>query len=1369
MVLMNTDIYANAYGFPYDPVAAQQIEDRNDASAYSYIPEIPRLYLRSHIFGGSCVREERSALVYDHNNKCLCYKKITTPKLQERVFLEIISNAIDNAFKSQRMGVFAPTLDVEMNADMISVKSSGLPIPVDIHVYFYDHKQTFGTCAELIMSVIGAGGNADDTKAKQGGGQNGYGAKLCNVFARFFQIEIGDNVRGFHEIITWQKNMTEKIEHVITPAYNITSHRDKEGKFHIYPQNQNERYNGENFVKITWKQDFRKFGRDYFVEEDMQLYMKYVVEASFIAKFKTTFNGIDLSCLTPTHFVSMLPKSLQKATLVHYELSPEDVIRTKNLHQKQVEDAVSMLQVIPTVELIIIDSPGQDNMHISYTNGIWNSTGGVHTDAVYRAILDIIKQGLASKKGMEDFDFSKFDIRAIKGHCTVIINYRVNNPVFKGQDKERLDKPEPKISFNPDEVTKIKKFALTHHIEQIAAGKILKEFSDTTGSFKNDENFRHADWHGTKNQHKCVLLLCEGNSAGSYLKDWIYGTPERTNKYCTLFLRGKLLNVTKKELHKLLHPKSGNDVIRKIVGIMGLKPGVDYRTPEGAATLEYQEMWAMTDADTDGFHIQSLIMNLLHTFFPTFLMAGKFRYVPTPYIRLLTSEKKGKTKKVFYSNVDYKNYVKQTGDNKGYAKPFKGLGSGGKDYAKEDAQISPIVICNYDDYAPFAMDVAFGKDSNSSAKRKVWIEQCRPNIGFNIIKDYGSPNSREKYVHTTEYFNTNLVSYSIDSFERALPSANDGLKLSQRQSLFFILEHWDYGRSNKGTENLATIAGEAKTRTKYHHGDLGPTIARFTTRFPGSNNVPLLTVHEGQFGSREKNGQDIGAPRYISTDPEDIVKLIFDKELTKLIPKKIEEGKEVEPYWLPTKILLPFMNGVLGVATAYSIDQPSYHPMEGCQWILNYITGKQVFPLIPWFRGFTGAVELELVKGKRKQSKDFQETEEYVKYYEGLTVTTKGIFQVMRERSVLYEVPDENDPKKKKKVQANVKDILITEIPIGIATDSYITWLETKCDKVDKSGTKDTDTPVLLVLGWKGEVSYKSLRLIKRKGINNITVIDDRGIPLQLRNVYQMLKLYCDNMMNLYKDLKAKRLSDLLIKIKDEEIMCKLIELVVTDVILVFKQKRANIFTQMAQYGIANEYYEKVGLKGLDEDGYNEHYKKLNDLRQQYANIEARHHLTDWCEDLGKLYDIFSKDPSYNKLPHHVYPFNYCDIQDLLSGKIKSPLPLKEEVQPPPLGTVEHMVASGIDPSTVQIFTCQQGYQWYVDVNTQQYVRYIGSAEQAPQPMTYTDAVTGEAISSDVELTEEQINLQMATYMEQSKNLKKPLNLHQNSQIIGVI
>ena len=1241
---------SDEYGFPYDPMLEKKIQDSNDANSYGYIPEIPRLFLRSHIFGGSHVREERKVYVYNRRLGKLEKRVITTPKLEERLFLEILSNAIDNIFKSQRMGYQYGDIIISMTSDTFSIRSGGVPIPVDIHPYFYQ-QGNFGTCAELIFGVIGAGGNTNDSIVKQGGGQNGYGAKLVNVFARRFTVKIGDRDRGFYQEIEWRKNMMEKAFVNIQPSYATTTQPDQQGLYHIYPTG--ERYNGENFVEIIVKQDFRKFGVDFFTEDDLELYMKYAIEASFNAAVKIKFNDVVFDCRTAEKIVSMYPKDLVKNSLVHYEF-----FTPPQLSGKQLEEAIANSQIIPSVQLVVIDTPGEGS-HISYCNGIYNVDGGEHTDVAYREVLKIIKETFQTNKNFDKgLDLSKINIGDLKKHATIIINYKCHDPVFKGQDKEKLLKPAPKINITIDEAAKMKKWNMITAIYTTLTGKHLKEMGGgkaNKGRIKDDFHFRDANWFGTSRQGETVLIICEGNSAGSYILKWILATPERKDKYAVLLLRGKFKNVTDiTNIMELLD----NAEIKKFIEYMGFEFGCDYRIPQNLARLRYGYIYSMVDADSDGSHIQSLVMNFIYRVFPTFLMAQRFFYVPTPVIRVLTGPNGG-TKHVFYNMFDYKKYVKSINGEKHYPKYFKGLAAGKDVYAAEDARISPIVYANFDSLAASAFDIAFKR--GLTTERKKWIELWRSKIDFEILHQLSQTDPRYQYANISDYINTKLVEYSIDTFSRALPSYKDGLKKSQRQVLWFILTEWNFGNTNKQEQNIESIALKAKVESKYHHGDLTDTLARMSSNYPGSNNIPLM-AQEGQFGTREHLGKDLGAVRYIETKPESIIKKIFDKELMDLIPRNVVENKDVEPKWIPSKIPLHIINGVIGLATAYSVEIPSYHPIDVILWIIQYITKELCFPIVPWFKGFTGIIELEIFKNKYKKNNQLLlENQEMVPYYEGLTLTTKGLYEVIRQRNQEYT---EEVNGKKEKVTHRVSDILITEIPIGVGTSKYMFEMEKKCDKVEDK-VENPDNPRMIIHGWKDEISHKSLNLIERTGLCNITLIDDDAIPIQMRNIYEALKLYCDNMMSLYELLKTTRLDKIKRDIVKETKIIKLIDLLRSKTIIDDDQSDEFIKEQMLKYEIEFEYYQKLGRRSTSKDGYNEHIRKLDKLKSEYSVIEERHYLKEWYDDLISLRDHFSSLPEYHKLQHHQYPFIPTKIEDLLTGKIKSPFAVKEEILPP--------------------------------------------------------------------------------------------------------
>uniref|UniRef100_A0A6C0BDG6 DNA topoisomerase (ATP-hydrolyzing) n=1 Tax=viral metagenome TaxID=1070528 RepID=A0A6C0BDG6_9ZZZZ len=1235
------------YGIVYDPNQEKILKDINDASRYGYIPEVPRVFLRSHVYGGSHVREERNVLLYDIKEKYFIRKKITTPKLEERLLLEMLSNCIDNAFLSRRMNVDPGDVTIDMTSDTISIRNTGIPIPVDIHEYFYSQNQ-FGTCAELIFGIIGAGSNTDDRVTKQGGGQNGIGSKLCNIFSREFTVEIGDNIRGFHQKVIWRRNMTKKVSSVITPStYNIVMGQDR--KYHIVPIG--DRYNGPNFVKITWKQDFRKFGIDYFSQEELELYMKYAADATFQGKIPIVFNNTTIDCRGAQSYANLFPKEMSKTAFIHYEFSQAPPIQGREL-----EAAIASFQIVPDVELIVLDSPGE-GMHISYCNGIYNVDGGVHTDAAYREVLRAVKEVMASNKGFDKgLDMSKLDIRDIKKHCTIIINYKCKEPVFKGQDKERLNKPEPKINISPDESAKMKKWKLVDILYKSLTGKNLTAISGGRlgrGRVKDDENFEDANWVDTPRRNEAVMVICEGKSAGAYILKWILSTPERKDKYAAFLLKGKVKNVTDLGVMEI----ESNEELRKLIKYMGLEYGVDYRTKEGAASLRYGYIYVMVDADSDGSHILCLFLNFIYRAFPTFAMAGRIFYPPTPVIRVLTSS--GQTKEIFYNMFQYNQWNEKNGFQKHTAKYFKGLAAGKDAFAKEDSKISPLVLFGFDQLACQALDIAFKRGLTN--ERKKWIQFWRDKIDTEVVTKIQCQNPRLWHVNISDYINTKLVEYSIDSFTRALPGYKDGLKKSQRQVLWYILDEWNFGHSRKSETKLSQIASAAANKCKYHHGDKGliDVLSRMASFYPGSNNCPLMSP-EGQFGTRNKLGADVGAARYVETKPEPFFTYIFDEELLNLVEQNVVEDKKVEPKWIPCKVPLHIINGVVGVATAYSLEIPSYHPVDVIVWILQYISEQMVFPMVPWFRGFTGGIELEIFKGKYKKESSQQLTEEMIHYYEGLTLTTTGIFRHIRNRNQEYT---EEINGKKTKVVHEVADVYVTEVPIGVGLASYRSAMEKLCDRIDDK-METTDTPNIIIEGWKKPITHKDLLLIERTGLCNITLIDDDSFPIQMRNIYEALKIYCDNMIDLYLKLKEKRLKELEEGILHESKIIKLIELLLTDTIIAKKQNESYVAEQLKPYGIEYEIYKKLSRRSETIEGYQEHLEKLTTLQKRYELIRNKHHLAEWSADLNKFMNELTKDPSYQKLQHHQYPFVPTNINDLLSGKIKSPYKIKEETLP---------------------------------------------------------------------------------------------------------
>lgn len=1247
------------YGIPYDANLQKVIQDSCDVSQYDYLPEKPRLYYKSHIFGGVHQRDLRWSNLFIAEENKIIRKQITTPKLLERLFLEILSNALDNVYKSRRMGIDPSHIEITMTGDTFSVKNFGIPIPVGLHKYF-TKQGIIGTAAELIFGVIGAGSNTSESVIKQGGGQNGYGAKLTNIFSREFIVKICDSIRGFQQTCIWRRNMMDDPIVQITPNYTLQDNwiqdQDLYGRVStinvpiMIPDEQN-RYRGPNSVEISAKIDFRKMGCQGFDQNDLQLFMRFAVEATFHSKIPVIFNGVKFDFRNVNDFNKIFNANPVNTPIIHYEwpngISPQCI-------GKQLDNYVATGQLTPEIELVIIDTP-DSGQHISYCNGIYNIKGGSHTNVAYQEVLKVIKDVISSNKGFEKsgLDLSKIDIGDLKKHLTIIINFKCNEPSFKGQDKELLQSPTPKINIPIEAAAKIKKWKVVDRIYTTLTGKHIKvsDTKTTGGRIKDDWNFEEANWVGTSKSPECVLITVEGKSAGSSVLNWILATDERKNKYAILPVQGKLKNITDLSVLEVEQCKE----IMTFIKYSGLKYGVDYTTREAQCRMKYGYFYGMTDADSDGSHIQSLYFNVIYRLFPSLFIANRVFYVPTPVIRIINS--KGDTDKICYNMTDYEEYIKTHKVSSKKVKYFKGLASRNKKFVQEEAKIGPIVCAYFDQQAAQSLDIAFKK--GLTTQRKQWLAFWRDKIDQNIIHQL-QQGSRFVAAEISMYINTKLVEYSIDSFSRALPSFKDGLKLSQRQLIWYLLEEYNYGGSSKNEAKIGELAQGASMKCKYHHGDLTKTLARLGCDYPGSNNLPII-AQEGSFGTRNKLGADAGADRYVETKTLEIVSLIFKKELTNLIEQLIVQDHKVQPKWLPSLIPLHVINGVLGIATAYSTEIHSYHPIDVIDWITCYITGNNPFPMIPWFMGFTGEVSMEIFKGKfTKEEKFIMQGQEQIPYYEGLTLTTKGIYRAIGQRQTSVEKEING---KKQYVAVNGYDIEILEIPIGIATSKFRFEMEKNCDKVHDE-MKDTDSVHMFLLGWNKDLNEKELGMIKRSGMTNITLIDDDSFPVQLRNVYEVLKLYCDNMNDLFVKLKEKRLFDLSQEIINEQKTIKLMELILSKNLIYEDQEDYYITQQLAQHGIEFEFFEKLGFKSIKKNGLEKHRNTYAKLLEKYNLIQNTHYLEEWLSGLRELRNIFLADPKYQKYQHHIYPYVYTPINSLLDGSVKSPYKLKEEVLP---------------------------------------------------------------------------------------------------------
>jgi DNA topoisomerase-2 len=354
----------------------------------------------------------------------------------------------------------------------------------------------------------------------------------------------------------------------------------------------------------------------------------------------------------------------------------------------------------------------------------------------------------------------------------------------------------------------------------------------------------------------------------------------------------------------------------------------------------------VSDADSDGKHITGLILNIFHSMYPSLLKREFLFSMRTP---IMTVYSRGVEKDI-YSEHEGKVYM-HTIKGKFDVKWRKGLGSSKNDEVKKSFG-KRIVRFVADPSTDQEMVKAF--DKKFADQRKAWLALNRGDEKEDMKEENGIED-----LPISNFINHEFIDFSLEDCQRSLPNVCDGLKESQRKVLYACLKK----RLTTNTK-VAQLAGSVAEITQYHHGEqnLLDTIIKLAQNFVGSNNIPYLT-REGQFGSRLDGGQDAAAARYIYTCLEKTTRLLFREEDDPVLKYVISDGETIEPeFYLPIIPTL-LVNGCSGIATGWSSSVPAYNPKDLIQWIRDWLDQGDIEfefeELVPWYKGFTGKIELE--------------------------------------------------------------------------------------------------------------------------------------------------------------------------------------------------------------------------------------------------------------------------------------------------------------------------------------------------------------------------------------------------------------------------
>ena len=1076
---------------------------------YQKVTQYEHILKRPDSYIGSIEFQKERLWVYNSETEKLEFREVKYVPGLFKIFDEILVNAADNYQNDKSMKYIKVTIDRDKNT--IKVKNGGRGIPIEIHKKYNMY------VPQLIFGNLLTSSNYNDDVKKVTGGRNGYGAKLTNIYSKTFIVETAYSEKGKKYYQKFYNNMLKFDEPKI------------------------EDYSKDDYTCITFEPDLSRFGMTELDDDIVALFEKRV---------------FDMAGITP------------KSVSVY--------LNNKKLNVKNFEDYIHMYLDASKEEdemdpPIVYESPHErwevgmslsesQFQQVSFVNAISTTKGGKHVDYCVEKIIKVIMEKIAKKD-------KNLNIKPqhIKQHLWIFVNCLIENPVFSSQTKETLTSKKEdfgsefefsdtflKNVIKTNIVERCLRYAKTREEEKNL--RKLNSGTKKTARLIGIEKLDDANWAGTKNSSKCTLILTEGDSAKSLAMAGIEVVGR--DAFGCFPLRGKLLNVRECSTHKILK----NQEIQYLMKILGIKIGETYTDVKN---LRYGSILIMTDQDVDGSHIKGLIINFIHTFWPSLIkLNGFMRQFITPILKA----SKGKEVKSFYTIPEYEKWVKSMKNNvKGWKiKYYKGLGTSSNKEAQEyfaNIQRHRIDFEYKDEKDDESIDMAFNK--KKAEERKNWLMNFDPNtppLNLDVSK-----------ISYNKFINRELILFSMYDNQRSIPSVCDGLKPSERKILYGCFK-----KNLREEIKVAQLVGYISEHTAYKHGEqsLAGTIVAMAQNFVGSNNINLL-MPNGQFGTRNKGGKDCASSRYIFTELNKVTRHLFNQNDSPLMDYIFEEGQKIEPKWYLPIIPMILVNGCEGIGTGWRSQLPCFNPHEIIKSLKSKLKGKGFTSLQPWYKGYQGEIiENKDNKGHYIVTGQYHWDEENPKKViiteipiKKWTEDYKYFLQELMGIEIISRNNEENNKKKGKgngrkksqdksnneeeeKQKKKKKEIIVEDIREN-HTYNRVCFEVTLLDEYAKKFKQDD------------ELFKKTFNLTSNINIKNMVLFSPEGKLKKYNSIEEILQTFYDLRLNYYVLRKEYMISLLKKEVATLSNKARFIKMVIEDEIVIKRKKRAVLVNEL--------------------------------------------------------------------------------------------------------------------------------------------------------------------------------------------------------------